>query len=109
MKARANTRVSILRGTSTDGFGDTVDGLTAVTTGVNASLIEQSQTVRRRDEREPRTIRSTRCRLPAGTDIRRGDRIKDESTGVIYVFDEQVDPGNPVRRTDIRLDLRRVT
>lgn len=109
MKARATTTVSILRGTTTDGLGDTVDSTTAVYTGITASIIEQTRTVRRRDEREPRTVRRYVGRLPAGTDLQRGDRIKDERTDAVYMFDEYDQLSSPTRVNDIRLDLRRVT
>lgn len=109
MKARANTTVSILRGADTDSFGDPVDTLTVVATGVTASIIEQRKTVTTPVDGNVRQVRFTTGRLPAGTDVRTGDRIKDEKTNRIYVFDASSQPENSVRTNDIHLDLRRVT
>lgn len=109
VKARANTRVTILRGTSTDAFGDPVDTLTEVRTGVTASIMEQRKTVTNPVDGMPRQVRFTTGRLPAGTDLRNGDRIKDEKTGVIYMFDASSQVENAIRTNDLRIDLRRVT
>lgn len=109
MKARANTRVTILRGTSTDAFGDPVDTLTEVATGITASIIEQRKTVTNPVDGVVRRVRYTTGRLPAGTDLRDGDRVKDEKTGVIYMFDASSQVENAVRTNDIHLDLKRVT
>lgn len=109
MKARANTRVTILRGTTTDAFGDPVDTLTTVATGVTASIVEQRKTVTNPADGVVRRVRYTTGRLPAGTDIRDGDRIRDEKTNVVYTFDASSQVENAVRTNDIRLDLRRVT
>jgi hypothetical protein len=109
MKATATTTVSLLRGTTTDAYGDTIDATTTVATGVTASLIEQRRTTKRRDEREPRTARYYVLRVPAGTDLRRGDRVRDERTSYVYIVDEFDQPVSPIRILDIRADLRRIT
>jgi hypothetical protein len=109
VKARATTTISILRGTTVDSFGDPVDSATVVATGITASIIEQSKMATTADDTTPRQVRSYTGRLPAGTNIQAGDRIKDEKTNVIYVFDAATAVANPVRGADIRLDLRRVT
>lgn len=109
MKGRANTTVSILRGTTTDAFGDPADTATAVATGVTASIIQQRKIVTTPVDGTVRQVRFYTGRLPANTDIRVGDRIKDEKTNHIYMFDASADIGNAVRRNDLVLDLRRVT
>lgn len=109
MKARANTRVTILRGGTTDSFGDPMDVPREVRKGVTFSLIERNKTVTNPVDGSVRQVRYFIGRAPSGTDIRPGDRIKDERTGFIYVFDASSEGMNAIRGTDIRLDLRRVT
>lgn len=108
MKARATTTISVLRGTSTSGFGDTVDGATVAASGITASLLEQRKTVVTPDDLMVRTVRYITCRVPAGTDVRTGDRIRNDATGDVYVLDGQAQPYSPSRTNDIRLDLRKV-
>lgn len=109
MKGRANTTVSVLRGTTTDAFGDPADTATVVASGITASIVEQGKTVTTKVDGMVRQVRRIVGRLPAGTDIQSGDRIKDEKTSRIYVFDASADITNAVRRNDLRLDLRRIT
>lgn len=105
----ATTRVSILEGTDTDEFGDPVDGATVAASGIPASIIEQSKTVRDRADEAPRTVRSYPCRLPAGTAVTIDNRIRDDATGAVYVIDSLTSPANPLWRQDLHLDLRRTT
>lgn len=109
MNSRATTRISILRGTGTDDYNDPVDSGAIVASGVQASLIEQSHTTRRRDAREPRTIRSYTLRVKAGTDLRHDDRVRDERTNVTYIVDDVTQPASFLRALDIRAELRRIT
>jgi hypothetical protein len=109
VKARANTRITILRGSTSDSFGDPKDLPKTILTGVTASIIERNKTTTNPDDGNIRTVRTYTCRIPAGTPLRTGDRIKDEKTGAIYVFDSFTTATNPVRGADIRLDLRRIT
>jgi len=107
---RVTTTVSILRGTSVNDYGDEVDESTPTHTGIPASLIEQSRRTYLPAEGAYRVIRFTRCRLTAGTDVRKDDRILDERTNRVYVVTElNDDPGSPVHRPDIILDLSRTT
>jgi len=109
VKARANTKVTILRGAGTDSFGDPTDLPKPIRTGVTASIIEKSKTVTNPVDGSIRQVRYFIGRVPSGTDIRTGDRIRDERTGAVYVFDAASEGMNAIRGTDIRLDLRRVT
>lgn len=108
MKTRANTTVTILRGTTVDTFGDTVDTATEVASGITASIIETGKTATTAVDGQPRQIRRITGRLPAGTDIRTGDRVRSRA-GRVYVVDAIDQIENAVRTNDIRLDLRRVT
>lgn len=109
MKAAANTRVTILRGATTDSFGDPVDIARPVYTGVTASILEFNKTTTSPVDGTVRHIRRYVGRLPAGTDLRAGDRIKDERDGAIYIFDASTVSRTPAHGSDIKLDLRRVT
>ncbi len=109
MNAVATTTVAILRGTSTDDYGDEVDGSTVVASGIPAAIQEQRQTVTTADDPQPRVVRIYTGRVNAGTDIQTGDRIKDETTNAIYIVDQFSQVASPVMTNDLRLDLRRVT
>jgi hypothetical protein len=109
MQAIATTRVSILRGTSEDAWGDEQDTDTAVYTGIPASLIEQSRRVTTRDDPTPRIVRYAVARVPADTDVTDQDRLRDERTGATYIVDAVSVMTNPALAVDRRLDLRRTT
>lgn len=109
MNAVATTTVAILRGTSTDDFGDTVESTTAVATGVPASLIEQRRVVTTESDPQPRAVVFFTGRVSATTDVTDGDRLRDERTGEIYLVDSVSRTSSPVMTNDRRLDLRRVT
>ncbi len=109
MQAIATTRVSILRGTTTDVWGDGQDTDTAVYTGIPASLIEQSRRVTTRDDPTPRIVRYAVARVPADTDVTDQDRLRDERTGATYIVDSVSAMTNPAIAVDRRLDLRRTT
>ena len=109
MQAIATTSVSILRGTTTDAYGDEKDTDTPVHTGIPASLIEQSRRVTTRDDPTPRIVRYAVARVPANTDITDQDRVRDERTGAVYIVEATSSMANPAVTPDIRLDLRRTT
>lgn len=108
MNAVATTTVAVLRGTSTDSYGDVVDGSTAISTGTPASIIEQRRLVATESDPTPRSVITYTGRVSAGTDIADGDRIRDERTSEVYIVDSAHRVASPVITNDIRLDLRRV-
>lgn len=116
MYALATTTISILRGSSTDQFGDEVeDNSTIAASGIPASLIENVkrqqgfQSARRvmdPSSGTPREIYYFICRVPFGTDVLLSDRIKDEADSVIYAItrvSNSLLPGQV--QADTRLDL----
>lgn len=109
MQAVATTLLTVLRGTTTDAYGDEQDTDTPVQTGVPASLVEQSRRVTTRDDPTPRIVRYAVARVPAGTDITDQDRVRDERTGAVYIVDAVSGMDNPALQVDRRLDLRRTT
>lgn len=109
MKTRANSRVSVLRGTKIDSFGDSISDDVVVVEGVTASIVEQNQTARTASDDAPRQVRYITGRVPAGIDVRPGDRLRDDATSETYLVDNVTQPKGLVRTNDLRLALRRVT
>lgn len=109
MQAIATTTLTVLRGTTTDAYGDEQDTDTPVATGVIAALTEQSRRVTTRENPTPRIVRYAVARVPAGTDIRDQDRVRDERTGATYIVEAPSSMANPAMAADLRLDLRRTT
>jgi len=109
MQAIATTTVSILRGATTDDYGDEQDTNSPIATGIPASLTEQSRRVSGRENQTPRIVRYAVARLPARTDVSENDRLLDERTGAKYIVDAVSGMANPAFEVDRRLDLRRTT
>jgi hypothetical protein len=107
--AVATTTLTVLRGTTTDGYGDEQDTDTPVATGVRASLTEQTRRVTTRDDPTPRIVRYAVGRVTAGTDVTDQDRVRDERTGAVYIVEAVSSMANPAVAADLRLDLRRTT
>ncbi|MEU6365765.1 hypothetical protein ABZ876_08410 [Streptomyces sp. NPDC046931] len=109
MQAIATTQISVLRGTTTDAWGDEQDTDTPVHTSIPAALTEQTRRVTTRDDPTPRIVRYAVARVAAGTDVTDQDRVRDERTGAIYTVDTVSSMANPALTADLRLDLRRTT
>lgn len=108
MYALATCRASILRGTTTDDFGDVVDSSTVVQSNVLAQITERSQVVQDPNSLTPRTVRDVRGFVPSDIDISANDRLRDDTHGVVYIVVEVVRPGGPAYSRDIALQLKRV-
>jgi hypothetical protein len=106
----ANTKVAILRGQTTDAFGDPVDSEETVQVDIPASISEtRSQTILMSDGR-PQQVRFLVGRLPASIEVREGDRIHDQETGFVYIVDAiDLEARSFVMNSGGRLDLRRVS
>jgi len=111
VRAVATTTVSILRGTTTDGYGDTVDDNTGqpVATGVPASILEQNRRVFLPAEQAVRIVRTYAARVGPEIDVRKDDRLLDEQTNTIYLVTDLSDPHASVMHPDIALQLSRTT
>ncbi|MGW3821804.1 hypothetical protein ACWEAF_05715 [Streptomyces sp. NPDC005071] len=103
----ATTRISVLRGTGTDAFGDDTDTGTVAASGIAASLVESSRTVQEPVSGTPRIVRTHIGRVPPATDVTETDRIKDETTNEIYIVVSVTRNANPVIAQPLRLDLKR--
>ncbi|MCX5522202.1 hypothetical protein OG342_04875 [Streptomyces bobili] len=107
--ALATTTVTVLRGTTTDTYGDEQDLNTPHLTGIPASLTEQTRRVTTRENPTPRIVRYAVARVAAGTDVTDQDRLRDERTGAVYIVEAVSSMANPAVTPDLRLDLRRTT
>lgn len=82
----ANTTCSILRGTTTNDFGDVIDANTVFFEGIPAILIETGRKIDDPSSPTPRTIRAVDCHLPESVHVLNTDRILDERTRDIYII-----------------------
>lgn len=104
MIATPTTTVDVLRGTTVDEFADVIDADTVVLTGIPASIIERSQRVHGPKTSEDRIVRILKCRMPNGTPVLKGDRLRD-AAGTTYLIDNLYQQANPFWSPDLTLDL----
>lgn len=98
--------VDVLRGETTDGYGDPVDTATAVATNIPVSIIEQSKRVWLPAESRFGVVRVFTGRARPDVDVREGDRLRAGAS--IYLVEGVSQPANPVGAVNVRLDLRRI-
>lgn len=89
---KATTRAALVRGTTTDDFGDELETADAFVTGFEdfpASILERTREDLDESTQTWRTIRTITARLPARAldAVQTGDRLKDLQTGKTYQFD----------------------
>jgi hypothetical protein len=105
-----NTTATILRGTTTNQFGDEIDDNQPLVQHLPVFLAETGKTVQDPSTPTPRTIRQITCTVPQYVGITNEDRIKDEATGDTYIIIGVTTPptiiGAPV---DLVLDLKRIS
>jgi len=99
----------VLRGTTTDDYLDTVDADTVASSGVPAAIRERTSRVSGGATGQPRVVRVVSGQVRSGTDVRIGDRLRDDTHGVIYTVENVTDPGGPGNTADLELELKRVT
>lgn len=100
--------VDVLTGTTDDEYGDPVAGTTVAAANIPAAILESSARVSRLDTDTPRTVTILKGRLPSGTPVNDGDRLRDTLTGQLWLIDSASHNANPVIDADITLDLRRL-
>lgn len=105
MIATPTTTVDVLRGTTTDAFNDVVDTDTVVLSGIPASIIEQRQRPHQPRDGEDRNIRYFKGRVPRGSGVAKGDRLRDRTTSTVYVVESVYQQANPFWRQDQSMDL----
>ena len=110
MFASATTTVSVLGGTTTDQFGDTLDGTTVVAgPGLPASILEQRQLITTSGDDRSQVVRYYTGRLnPVGFTITQQHRILDDLSGDTYAIENVSQVANLGVVNELRLDLRKV-
>jgi hypothetical protein len=109
MSFRANTVISILRGTVIDAYGDEADADTEVASGIPASILQRPVTGGRPVSGRADTERTYALRVWRPVDLRQDDRVKDRR-GRIYVVTTVVPAEDAMPGlTSTRADLQRVT
>jgi hypothetical protein len=107
--ALATCRASIFRGTTSSAYGDPVpDNTTPAATGVLLAVDERSSSVWDPGTQTPRVVRVVTGTVPSTTDVLTGDRIRDDTNGVLYVVQNVTRPRTPGRVRDVELELKRV-
>lgn len=111
MIATPTTTVDVLRGTTTNEFDDVLDANTPAPglTGIPASITERSQKVHEPKNSEDRIVRNFKGRLPYGTALLKGDRLRDRATGTVYVVDNLYQRPKLFARHDLAVDLSLTT
>ena len=87
MQGLANASVSVLRGTTTDEFGDEIDTNLVAAASVPAAIVESSRVVLDQATQTPRTVRALTCVMPSWADVLDTDRLQDQATGRIYIIE----------------------
>lgn len=107
----ANTKLSILRGTANDPYGDEIDAMVPYETDVPALLVETAESVFDPATQEPRTVRTAMCYVPPWLDVLNTDQVYDQLTGDTFmVIDIVAQPWrNPGGSRLTELKLRRVS
>lgn len=103
-----NTTVSILRGEEIDEYGDPKDSDVSVAAGVPISITENNQRVYIAAEGRLTIVRQMVGRVRPGFDVREQDRLRDDTTGDIYLVEGISQPMSGVRTLDQRIFLRRI-
>lgn len=109
MSFLATTTVTVLRGTTTDRYGDEQDTEDVVAERIPVSIIERPVRGGRPASGRKDTQRGYMMRCWRRDDIRQGDRVRDERTGLRYVILTQAPNTNPVGLGSTHFDLQRVT
>ncbi|GIH26068.1 hypothetical protein Aph01nite_43780 [Acrocarpospora phusangensis] len=102
------TTVAVLRGETTDEYGDVVDSDAPVKGHVPISLSERDKRVWVPAENRTTVVRQITGRARPNADIREGDRLRDEGDQSIYLVEGVSRPQSPIGAADVRLTLRRV-
>ncbi len=94
-----------MRGTYTDDMDDVHDTTRPVQANVPASLVEQSSTVSSPETGRSYDVQSVAGLVNGSVDVRKGDRLLDQRSGLVYSVDSVVRSGVLVS-ADRRLRLR---
>lgn len=110
MYALASTTCSILRGTTTNAWGDQIDdpNPTVIATGVPVGLDVSNTQAFDPTTQQIRTIRTISGSIQSDIDITENDRLRDDTTGVIYIVESATYDLSPGFVADTELVLKQV-
>jgi hypothetical protein len=100
--------VSVLRGTDTDEFGDTVDNGSVAASGIPAFVAVRSRTVTDPSTQTPRVVQTITGTVGSTIDVRDTDQLRDDTHGVVYAVEAVTQPLAAGLTPDQALELRRV-
>jgi hypothetical protein len=111
MYALASTTCSVLRGTTTNQWGDVVDDPngSTVATGIPVAITVTSTRPYDATTQQIRTIRTISGSIQSDTDIRETDRLRDDTTGVVYAVESVTQHMGPGFTADLELVLTQVS
>jgi hypothetical protein len=105
-----NAYATIYRGSAVNWAGDEVDANVPYISGLPVTLVETGKSVQDPSTPTPRTIRQIYCTVPEWAGILNTDRLRDETTGDVYIIISVTKPptiiGAPV---DTVLGLKRIS
>lgn len=109
MRRRATERVTVLRGSETNEFGDVVDSDAAVHTGVLVAITETSRRTYNAAEGATRVVRSYSGYATSNADIQKGDRLRSEKTQRVYLVTDLSDRVSSALDPDLQFELSRTS
>jgi hypothetical protein len=87
-----------------------MDRDTPMYTNIRGSVMERRILTTTEAEGRAQMVSYLIGRLPAGTDVKNGDRLQDEKTGETFIIDTiDATPRSPYFNSGIRLELRHVS
>ncbi len=96
------TRVKVLRGTTTDVYGDPVDTSAEVATGLPAAVAEDRQRSFLASEQRGGVVEVFTIRLRPNADVREDDRLVDDD-GATYQVQAVSNPPGVIGMADVRV------
>jgi hypothetical protein len=106
--ALATCLASVLRGTSTNTYGDVTDNATVAASGIPARIVVESKTVTDSASQTSRVVQRVLGVVGSAVDITDTDRLRDDTHSVVYAVEAVTQRGGPGLTSDLELELRRV-
>lgn len=110
--ALASHLVTVLRGTTTNAWGDEIDDdatAQVIASGVPVSLSVTNTNTSDPTTQQIRTVRSISGSIQSDTDVRETDRLRDDATGALFVVESVTDTLGPGFVGDLELVLKQVS
>lgn len=112
MYALASNIVSVVRGTTTNTWGDVVDNppgsRVVVATGVRAQIVVDSVRSYDPTSQTIRSIQQINGAVASNTNLLESDQLVDEQNGTTWIVEQVYQRGGPGFVGDLELVLRRV-